>query len=83
MRNFGQHNALMCGLRHAQGNLIVTIDDDLQTPPEEIPKLVEKILRGPTGSGVRPVQDETARVVVQPGISVWSAFSIVLCFVSV
>lgn len=43
MRNFGQHNALMCGLRHARGKLIVTMDDDLQHPPEEIPKLLEAI----------------------------------------
>ena len=43
MRNFGQHNALMCGLRHARGRLIVTMDDDLQHPPEEIPKLLAAI----------------------------------------
>lgn len=43
MRNFGQHNALMCGLRHATGQLIVTMDDDLQNPPEEIPRLVDAI----------------------------------------
>jgi len=41
MRNFGQHNALMCGLRASSGELIVTMDDDLQNPPEEIPKLLE------------------------------------------
>jgi len=46
MRNFGQHNALMCGLRHAQGELIVTMDDDLQNPPEEIPKLLAAIRQG-------------------------------------
>ena len=46
MRNFGQHNALMCGLRQVRGRLIITMDDDLQTPPEEIPKLVERIERG-------------------------------------
>jgi undecaprenyl-phosphate 4-deoxy-4-formamido-L-arabinose transferase len=40
MRNFGQHNALMCGFRQARGNLIVTMDDDLQHPPEEIPRLL-------------------------------------------
>jgi glycosyltransferase involved in cell wall biosynthesis len=45
MRNFGQHNALMCGFRHSRGRLIVTIDDDLQNPPEEIPKLLEAIER--------------------------------------
>ena len=43
MRNFGQHNALMCGFRHARGRLIVTMDDDLQNPPEEIPKVLEVI----------------------------------------
>jgi glycosyltransferase involved in cell wall biosynthesis len=46
MRNFGQHNALMCGLRHVRGRVIITIDDDLQTPPEEIPKLVERMNGG-------------------------------------
>lgn len=40
MRNFGQHNALMCGFRHARGKWVVTLDDDLQNPPEEIPKLI-------------------------------------------
>jgi len=42
-RNFGQHNALLCGIRVAKGNLIVTIDDDLQNPPEEIPKLLARL----------------------------------------
>jgi len=36
MRNFGQHNALMCGLRHARGKYVITMADDLQHPPEEI-----------------------------------------------
>jgi undecaprenyl-phosphate 4-deoxy-4-formamido-L-arabinose transferase len=40
MRNFGQHNALMCGFRHSSGKYVVTIDDDLQNPPEEIPRLL-------------------------------------------
>ncbi len=40
MRNFGQHNALMCGFRHARGEYVVTLDDDLQNPPEEIPRLL-------------------------------------------
>jgi glycosyltransferase involved in cell wall biosynthesis len=43
MRNYGQHNALMCGFRHARGRLIVTMDDDLQHPPEEVPKLLDAI----------------------------------------
>jgi undecaprenyl-phosphate 4-deoxy-4-formamido-L-arabinose transferase len=43
MRNYGQHNALLCGIRLARNELIVTMDDDLQHPPEEIPKLLEKL----------------------------------------
>lgn len=43
MRNFGQHNALMCGLRHARGQYIITMDDDGQHPPEEIPRLIQAI----------------------------------------
>jgi undecaprenyl-phosphate 4-deoxy-4-formamido-L-arabinose transferase len=42
-RNYGQHNALLAGLRHASGDVIVTLDDDLQHPPEEIPKLLSKL----------------------------------------
>ena len=40
MRNYGQHNALLCGVRAARRPVIVTMDDDLQHPPEEIPKLL-------------------------------------------
>ena len=40
MRNFGQHNALLCGIRRARHEIIVTLDDDLQNPPEEIAKLL-------------------------------------------
>lgn len=39
-RNFGQHNAVFCGFEHSRGDLIITLDDDLQVPPEEIPKLI-------------------------------------------
>lgn len=42
-KNSGQHNAIMCGLNHAKGDYIITIDDDLQCPPEEIPKLISQI----------------------------------------
>ena len=45
-RNFGQHNALLCGIRAAQGTSIVTLDDDLQNPPEEIPHLLTKLEEG-------------------------------------
>ena len=45
-RNYGQHNALLCGIRSARYPVIVTLDDDLQHPPEEIPRLLEALDRG-------------------------------------
>jgi glycosyltransferase involved in cell wall biosynthesis len=38
-RNFGEHNAVMAGLRVAAGDFVITMDDDLQNPPSEVPKL--------------------------------------------
>jgi len=46
MRNYGQHNALLAGIRAANYKLIVTLDDDLQNPPEEIPKLLDELKQG-------------------------------------
>jgi glycosyltransferase involved in cell wall biosynthesis len=46
MRNYGQHNALLCGIRAATHDVIVTMDDDLQHPPEEIPKLLAELAKG-------------------------------------
>lgn len=46
MCNYGQHNALLCGIRSARYEIIVTMDDDLQNPPEEIPKLLKKLDEG-------------------------------------
>ena len=46
MRNYGQHNATLCGIRAARYELIVTMDDDLQNPPEEMPKLLSKLDEG-------------------------------------
>ena len=43
MRNYGQHNALLCGIRLVRYELVVTMDDDLQHPPEEIPKLLKQL----------------------------------------
>jgi len=45
-RNYGQHNALLCGIRAANGDVIATMDDDLQHPPEELPKLLERLQTG-------------------------------------
>lgn len=46
MRNYGQHNALLCGIRASRHAVIVTLDDDLQQPPEEIPRLLAKLAEG-------------------------------------
>lgn len=41
-RNYGQHNALICGFEYAKGDFIVTMDEDLQHAPEDIQKLIDK-----------------------------------------
>ena len=46
MRNYGQHNALLAGILNARQEVIVTLDDDFQTPPTEIPKLLNKLDEG-------------------------------------
>jgi len=45
-RNYGQHAAVMAGFAEAKGDAIITLDADLQNPPEEIPKLVEQLDAG-------------------------------------
>lgn len=45
-RNYGQHNALLAGIRATDCDVIITMDDDLQHPPEEIPKLLAKLAEG-------------------------------------
>jgi len=46
MRNYGQHNATLCGVRAARYEVIVTMDQDLQHPPQEIPVLLAELQRG-------------------------------------
>jgi polyisoprenyl-phosphate glycosyltransferase len=43
MRNYGQHTAVYCGFKYSSGDYVITIDDDLQNPPEEIIHLIEKV----------------------------------------
>jgi undecaprenyl-phosphate 4-deoxy-4-formamido-L-arabinose transferase len=45
-RNYGQHSAVMAGLAQSRGEVVVTLDADLQNPPEEIPKLLAEIEKG-------------------------------------
>ena len=46
-KNHGQQKAVMCGIEHSSGDYVITMDDDLQHPPEEIPKLIAKIQSDP------------------------------------
>lgn len=57
LRNFGQHNATLAGIRAAQYSTIVTIDDDLQNPPEEIPKLIDRLAEGYMVAYGTPIQE--------------------------
>lgn len=45
-RNFGHQNALLAGLSHAKGNAVISMDSDMQHPPELIPELIEKYKQG-------------------------------------
>ena len=58
MRNYGQHNALLCGIRATRYALIVTMDDDLQHPPEEIPTLLAALEQGYDVVYGRPAQEQ-------------------------
>jgi glycosyltransferase involved in cell wall biosynthesis len=58
MRNYGQHNALLCGIRAARYGVIVTMDDDLQHPPEEIPKLLAVLDQGYDVVYGKPAQEQ-------------------------
>lgn len=57
-RNFGQNAALACGLFSARGEVVVTMDGDLQNPPEEIPRLVDAALPGKLATGRRGMRYE-------------------------
>ena len=62
-RNYGQHSAIMAGFSEVCGDIVITLDADLQNPPEEIPKLVQKAEEGfdVVGSVRVPRQDSLFR----------------------
>lgn len=88
-RNFGQHNAVLCGLGEAVGGYVITMDDDLQHLPEEIPKLIQKSTQGfDVVYGVDPMRRHglirnaatkfarAAMRVAMPGLRDYSSFRI-------
>jgi undecaprenyl-phosphate 4-deoxy-4-formamido-L-arabinose transferase len=72
-RNFGQHPAVFAGLAHARGELVATLDSDLQYPPEELPKLVEAVSpEFPVASGYRADRrDPFLRRWITRGLTRW------------
>lgn len=59
-RNFGQQSAVLAGFRHCKGEIIIQLDADLQNPPEEIPKLIQKLNEGfDLVSGVRKKRQDS------------------------
>ena len=86
-RNFGQHNALVAGVRAASMPLTVTIDDDLQNPPEEIPRLVAALIEQqldvvygvptrPEQAVSRRVAGRVTRLALKSGLGVSSALDV-------
>lgn len=72
-RNFGQHPAVFAGLAEARGEVVVTLDSDLQYPPEEIPLLVKQVTPdSPVASGYRADRrDPWSRKVITRMLTGW------------
>jgi len=72
-RNFGQHPAVFAGLEHARGSRVVTLDSDLQYPPEEIPRLLSALSdEYPVVSGYRAERrDPLVRRLITAGLTRW------------
>lgn len=70
-RNYGQHAAVSAGLNHARGDVIVTLDADLQNPPEEIPRLLDKVSEGHdvVGGWRQNRQDHAVRRLLSWGVN--------------
>ena len=59
--NFGQHMAILAGFEHTRGRIVITLDADLQNPPEEIPRLVAEMRKGHDYVGtIRRQRNDTA-----------------------
>jgi undecaprenyl-phosphate 4-deoxy-4-formamido-L-arabinose transferase len=70
-RNFGQHQAILAGFREVTGDVVVTLDADLQNPPEEIPRLLAKFEEGydVVGGVRRHRQDSLPRRVASAAVN--------------
>jgi undecaprenyl-phosphate 4-deoxy-4-formamido-L-arabinose transferase len=77
-RNYGQHAAVFAGLDHARGDVIVTLDADLQNPPEEIPRLLAEVDRGHdvVGGWRRRRRDSLFRRLLSRGMNRLTSFMV-------
>jgi undecaprenyl-phosphate 4-deoxy-4-formamido-L-arabinose transferase len=77
-RNYGQHAAVFAGLDHARGEVIVTLDADLQNPPEEIPRLLAQVDDGHdvVGGWRRHRRDPLMRRVLSWGMNRLASFMV-------
>ncbi|HVN87327.1 MAG TPA: glycosyltransferase [Candidatus Binatia bacterium] len=77
-RNFGQHAAVLAGFAAARGDIIITLDGDLQNPPEEIPRLVAKIEEGyeVVGGWREARQDPAFRKLASRAVNELTAFTV-------
>jgi len=74
-KNFGQHNALMCGFSFATGEYVITLDDDLQNPPEEIEKLISAIKESDYDVVYGVAEQQRQNVIRKFGSKIYSRFN--------
>lgn len=74
-RNYGQHNATLCGLRFCMGRYVITMDDDLQHRPEDIPLLAEKLHSSRADVVYGVARSNVAPVYRKAGSGAWKFFT--------
>lgn len=74
VRNAGQHAAVLAGFAHSQGEIVVTLDADLQNPPEEVPRLIDAAQQGydVVGTIREQRQDSLFRRLASRGLNRWT-----------
>ena len=65
-KNFGEHNAVMAGLNYATGDYTVIMDDDLQNPPEEVPRLIEYAILARSRRRLHALRPQAASLAPEP-----------------
>jgi polyisoprenyl-phosphate glycosyltransferase len=74
-RNYGQHSATLCGIRFCTGRYVITMDDDLQHRPEDIPLLIEKMQSANADVVYGTAQSNSSAAYRRTGSSAWKFFA--------